>query len=215
MASQLNTSPTGSNQNVSGGATAWSNPTNVATSNNVRAMAAMAALGSSQDLRALFTFSIPPTAVLDGYVCEAEISASGTNVFDGPIRLWHNGSVVGTDHDMFEPAWPTTEQYKSWGGATDNWGVSLTGADANSGTLGFSICADCVIFAARVASCDHMRMTVYYTELSGWSRWARGPLRGVLRGVFRTVRAIQGWYGVPPERRWLVQAAHGQMIGAA
>lgn len=216
MASQLATSPTGSNQDISGGDTAWTNPTGVAASGGTTASAAMASFGSSQDLRGLFSFSIPASALPDGYVCEARVLVDSTPSSDGPIRLWQGGSAIGDDKDRGTTGWPTTLTYLSWGGTTDEWGTSLSAAQINSGTLGFSICADSQGFAAITAECDHMRMTVYYTDFGGgWTRWARGPLRGVLRGVFRRVRQVQGWFDVPPERRWLVQAQAGQWIGVA
>jgi len=154
--------------NVAGAGVNWANPTNIYTSNDVRATAALAASGFSDYLRSTtYGFAIPP-ATINGIVGEIERSYTGTgNCDDLSVKIVKGGAETGTEKAM--GAWPTpNDAYDSFGGPADLWGTAWTSADINANDFGLSVSAqetggsDAV--SARV---DHVRITVYYTPSSG------------------------------------------------
>lgn len=219
MASETNSSPTCASVNASGGSKAWSNPTNAQAEDGSTASSnfGISETGSTEDLRALFSLS-SVVGTVDGIVAEAKIARFGGPFHDGVIRLWHNGAMVGDNKSRGAGAsWAATLNltWVTWGSPTDTWNAGLTGHDVTDGTFGFSIQGiKPNTGATSTGHCDAMRITVYFTAPTGGDR---GPLRGVLRGVLRCVRTVQGWLGVPPERRWRQSVAYGvpAMIGAA
>lgn len=209
MASETNSSPTVTSQSAGGGTQAWTNPTNAEVEDGTNATNAFGFVtGTTEHLRALFTMT-SVSGPIDGIVASAKIARAGGVFHDGVIRLWHGGSMVGADKSRgagtnwanLTPAWV------DWGGSTDMWSTTLTDANVTDGTFGFSIQGIKPNAAASSGGlCDAMAITVYYTAPVGSDR---APFRGVMRGVLRAVRVAQGWLGVPPDRRWRQQVAHG------
>jgi hypothetical protein len=148
----------------------WANPTNVYSSNNVYATitAPRRNLIDSDTLLATgFGFSIPSGATIDGIQVDVERKFAGTggNVNDAGDNLWTGGSVKGSASASY--SWSTTEAYVTYGGATAKWGTTWTPADINADDFGFGMQASVSAGAlySCVASVDHIRITVYYTEV--------------------------------------------------
>ena len=95
-----------------------------------------------------FNLAIPSAAIIDGIQVTAPKLVMGGTAVDQSVRLVVGGFVVGTDHASATP-WSTTAFVTSvYGGPTDNWTASLTGAQASTqGALGFG-----VAIAANVTS---------------------------------------------------------------
>lgn len=159
----------------SGGDFTWSNPGNAASSNNSYAVCDGLSDGPNplltNRLKATnFGFSIPSDAVINGVVVEIEIKAHilgnsslSADCTDQDLKLVKAGTAAGINKTS-NAAILTTDSYKSFGGPTDLWGLSLVAADINSSTFGcqyqasFNEDNDCTI------SVDHIRITVYYNN---------------------------------------------------
>lgn len=92
---------------------------------------------------------------------------------DHSVRLLKGGVVTGSDLAS-SVAWPATDTYVTYGGATELWGTSWSLAEVNAADFGAVIAARVQNATARV---DHMRLTVYYystlpVELIGFRAWA-------------------------------------------
>ena len=87
----------------------------------------------------------------------------GGTAVDQSVRLVVGGSVVGADHASATP-WSTTAFVTSvYGGPTDNWAASLTGAQASTqGASGFG-----VAIAANVTSTTNYNLVQSGTANSG------------------------------------------------
>ncbi len=146
------------------GTKVWTNPGNAAASDNLYADVALAANEITYYLKCTgASFTIPATATIDGIVVEVEKKASAANrAVDYSVRLVKGGVIVGLDKAS-ATYWPTADTYVSYGSSTDLWGETWTPADINSANFGVVISAKGV--ATVKASIDHVRVTVYYTEL--------------------------------------------------
>lgn len=154
------------------GTVAWTSPGNAATSDNVRATAAVFSQVTHYLKATNFSFTIPTGATINGVFVEAEVStnAGAGQVEDSSVKLVKGGTIQGTEGAVAPHVWTGTDTYISWGGATDLWGLSLTPADVNASTFGAVISALEVGDGAMTARIDHIRITVYFT-------WA-GPASG-------------------------------------
>lgn len=147
------------------GTIAWANPTNVFTSNDVRATAAVAVGNQlSNFLEATgFGFSIPSDATVLGIVVEVERSAvaGGTFCNDNSVQIVKGGVRQGNQKADITTQWPTGgDAFKTYGDPRDLWGVSWTPADINGSGFGFQIAVN----GDRTAQVDFIRITVYWTE---------------------------------------------------
>lgn len=152
----------------------WSNPGNATTSNNTYAEADATAVGipgfSSRWLHATnFGFSIPSGATIDGIVVEWEgksLDTSEANTISH-VLLIKGGSRSGDNKGT--GSWTTTsDEWKSFGGASDLWGNALTPTDVNSSSFGSAIAVTENNANNSVKTAiDACRITVYYTEASG------------------------------------------------
>ena len=107
-----------------------------------------------------FGFTIPGGSVIDGIVVEVERKENSSSVCkDSRIRIVKGGSVGSTDKSSVTE-WPTTDTYKTYGGAADLWGETWSSTDINDSTFGFALSALGVGFGT--AQVDHIRITVYY-----------------------------------------------------
>lgn len=157
-----------------GGGYSWSNPSNATSSNNSYAVADGISAGVDPDftsrLKATgFGFAIPAGATILGIVAEIEVKASmtgspGTSVdcSDNEALLVKAGTASGTNKSAAAGI-TTTDTYKSFGGPTDLWGLSLTPADVNSSDFGFQYRASFNEDNNSTISVDHIRLTVHYS----------------------------------------------------
>lgn len=147
----------------------WTNLGNAQTSNDQYATASDATgyWRATQGLKATgFGFSIPEDAVIDGVVVEIEKRQSGPSVVDYLVKLVVGGTVQGDDKKDGSTQWPTSDAYRTHGGATDLWGLSLTAAQINASNFGVVISAYMCAWSPPTpvtAYIDHIRITVYYT----------------------------------------------------
>jgi hypothetical protein len=154
----------------------FSNPANIFSSDNNRASSTgLITLfnGETEYLQATnFGFAIPSTAIICGIVVEAEKSAVGIGtvlgiglsfVSDYSVRLVRNGVVTG-NNKASASHWTTAENYHSYGGSNDIWGVAWTPADINSSNFGIAFSANINGLAMLIPNVriDHIRITVYY-----------------------------------------------------
>ena len=155
------------------GTAAWSDETNVFTSNNSRASVALQGIASwkySHYLTATSTgFSLPSTAVVKGIQVEVEKSdSSGVDCYDNAVKIIKDGVIGSTDRSDSN-LWPATasEAYTTYGGPNDLWGEDWTYDDINATDFGLAFSAKC--FNIRIAYIDHIRFTVYYSEGVDWA----------------------------------------------
>lgn len=140
-----------------------------------------------------YAFDIPSTATIDGVLAEINRFSDILDIRDSELKLYVNGAESGTNKADTSTSWPLSDDgsYKSYGGASDTWGLALNPADINNtGVFGVSIKVQDELDAVAVASIDHIRMTVYYTlpvesQTSLFNRrdsimWGSG--RGIFRG---------------------------------
>lgn len=149
------------------GQDAWTNPGNAATSDNSRAAYIPPTYGSrsSNYLKATnFGFSIPSNATIDGILVEVESYQDGWNdVTWEVVKLVKGGVVSGTNkrnQSGFYP--PQTEQYFSFGGASDLWSLSFTPSDVNASNFGVVVAFGTI--DEIWSYIDHIRITIYYTS---------------------------------------------------
>jgi len=167
-------SPASIVNNNTGGLTncPWVNPSNAGASDNAYAESGVLPGGGtfsnlSDFLVATdFGFTIPTNATIDGILVEAEVSTDTTG---DVVRFRANlKNVGGGNRDKNPYTVPGSDTYESFGGAADLWSSSAIYSGVNSSTFGVqfqlaSIAAggDALNFPVK---CDHIRITVYYTE---------------------------------------------------
>lgn len=155
------------------GGSAWSNPENVGAADAVTAAATEGGVATSQHLRASgFGFStadLPASATIEGVEVEIvrrEANAAGA-VSDNVVRLASGGAGSGADligNNLAAAGnWPATLATAAYGGATDAWGATLTGALVHAATFGVNIRA--YLGNRATAAVDHIRMRLHYTAV--------------------------------------------------
>jgi hypothetical protein len=104
-------------------------------------------------------FSLPTTAIIDGFLLEAKVS-SGFSV-DSIIQIGKPGKL-STSTPNIGHFWPGSLSFLSWGGATSLWGrTDWTYSDINSSTFGASLAAYAT-HATDTINIDAVRITVYW-----------------------------------------------------
>lgn len=169
MASEGPNNPSTAANDSAIGTVAWSNPTNVYSSDNNKASASIAGSNSQYCKATNFGFSIPTDATINGIVVEGEImrTVAAGDCADYSIKCCKGGTIQGNDNKRpITSYWPSSDTYVSWGNSTDTWGISWTYSDINATGFGFGIAAQAT-GVAITAYIDHMRVTVYYTESGG------------------------------------------------
>jgi hypothetical protein len=168
-------------QNIQVGGTDWTSPDNAKTQNDAYAIANSIAKRKKSDILRVtnFGFGIPTTATIDGIHVRVDRRASATNsIKDRAVNLVLGGAILGDDRTDLASYWPTSDQYKGYGGTTDDWGVSLYGSDINSWTFGVQIQVDNKdTSTARSAYVDHIEMIVYNTDSGSGSQVNRSIVR--------------------------------------
>lgn len=158
----------GLGQSIAKGATPWTTPTQVYTSNDSYADAHMPEEGMSHWLRTTtYGFSIPTGAVIDGIKVRFEKRAQTVStVKDWDVKIVKAGSEQGTDKGS-SAYWLTSDTYVVYGGTTDLWGLTWTPAQINASNFGVSISARNYDIQPRYALVDHVQIKVYYTPPAG------------------------------------------------
>lgn len=149
------------------GTTAWTNPSNAVSSDNVYATVGLDDEFSNYLKATNFGFNIPAGSTIDGVVVEVERKsiASDQNK-DTNVKLVKGGVISGNNKADTATYWSTTDTYKSYGASNDLWGVTLTPTDVNASDFG-------VVFSVygfsnfRTGYVDHIRITIYYTSSGG------------------------------------------------
>ena len=139
----------------------WSNTDNIKVSDNAYATAYAVADYPSDWLVAYnFGFTIPTDAYITGVLVEIERHANNVYCHDQYLYLYNNGNIGSSRASSC--SWPTSDAYASYGGATDQWGASLTPSIVNGADFGvaLSVLAD---DSDRIFYVDHIRITVYYS----------------------------------------------------
>jgi hypothetical protein len=157
------------------GGTAWADPGNAAASDNT--YATCGSFSNTQYLKATnFGFAVPGGATIDGVVVEVELAKTSTeDCFDFTARLVKGGAVAGSNYATLAPT-ANIDTYRTYGGAADLWGLSLTAADVNAADFGFVFRLNNGGKGSPSARVDHVRVTVYYTggAAAGQPAVARG-----------------------------------------
>jgi Tfp pilus assembly protein PilX len=144
-------------------AAGWTSSSNVYTSNNSDATAALAASAQSANLDVTgYGFSIPSTAIVVGIRVEVERSASAaTSIEDVDVLLLKAGAPAGSDKASTTD-WPTSDSTRTYGGSGDLWATTWTPANVNASNFGVRLKVRNLTTAARTAYVDHVEVTVYY-----------------------------------------------------
>jgi hypothetical protein len=157
---------TGANAN-DGGTTAWATPTSVQgdTTGTAATFNTATTAGTSQRLRASnFGFSIPTNATIDGITVEVEQVAAnasrhrwrtdGANLLIGGTEA---GSSLGDTSAI-----SNSKGFKTFGSATELWGLTPTPAQVNATGFGFSMKIE-RYGTATTTSISRIRITVDYS----------------------------------------------------
>ena len=104
------------------GTEVWSNPSNATASDDSRATCTIGT-GSGTVGEYLkctnFGFSIPAGSTIDGITVEVEMSSTQVNrVSDNAVRIVKGGTIGSTDKAS-GTGWPTSDTYRTYGGAAD------------------------------------------------------------------------------------------------
>jgi hypothetical protein len=144
------------------GIAGWIDPQNVKQSDNARAYRILGNGEISYYLKATdFKFSIPPGAEIKGIKVEIEEQESPGVIKDYSVKLVKDGSIVGDDKAKTIQEWPLVDNYISYGGQSNTWGVNWAPEEINGSGFGVVISAKSFSNNAN-ARIDHVRITVYY-----------------------------------------------------
>jgi len=149
------------------GSVIWSNKANAETLNGIAAGAVIPGGQKSQYLFfKRFSFAIPTNATITGVVARVTRGHFTTfgKVRDLQLRLFKNGSPIGTNKADTATDWPQKLTARDYGGRTDTWGATLTPADFNTqDVMGFGIAAQS-LSTIENALVDAVEIIVYYTN---------------------------------------------------
>lgn len=132
------------------------NPNNAKVQDNTYANLAGDFLDPSQIYATNFGFTIPTGATINGVVVEVDCCNGAANIaaYLLPVN-------IGTAQTAITPT-TCTSNYTQLGGSDNLWGQTPTADDINSSDWGVSILSYEVSY-----DIDHIRMTIYYTEVGG------------------------------------------------
>jgi hypothetical protein len=164
---------------VSAGGTTmvWSNPTNVFASDDNKASLTFngSTATTASNIASLnitgFGFNIPAGATIQYITAEIEMSRNGTGssgeARTANVQLMKAGAATGTNKSTTTNL-GTVDAYRSYGG--DLWGTTWTPAQINASNFGISIRpAGSTAATNRTITVDHVRITVAYTGVVGFS----------------------------------------------
>lgn len=159
----LLSAPTGAN-NTGVGTVAWTNPTNITSSNDSRAQVVLTAGQTSNYLFATaFGAAIPSNATINGVAFEVECDAvvQTTQVISGRIIKAGTPETTVTRTVVVG----TTEAYKILGASDDTWGTTLTPETVNNSGFGIALYFSSALADTYVV--DHVKMTIYFETQVG------------------------------------------------
>lgn len=154
------------------GTVVWNNPNNAKVSDNVYATTNLVSIEEQTHyLKATnFGFSIPAGATINGILVEIEKKANRNSVYgyvlDNEVLIVKSDDTIGTTNKYSEGNWPLSDTYTSHGASDDLWDETWTQSDINNTNFGVvvSLYIGDFLYGDVVASIDHIRITVYYTE---------------------------------------------------
>jgi hypothetical protein len=158
------------NAATAGGGTTWTNPGNA--TGDTTSTAATSSMGnnttSSQLILTNFGLTssdIPADSVINGITIEVEWAGDNTAITDSVVQLTSDGTnVVGSN--LAAGTTQTTKAFRSYGGASNMWGTSLTQADLTSSNFGVIIQYAKGGGGTRTVSVYRARVIVDYTPPS-------------------------------------------------
>lgn len=162
----------------------WSPVSGAFTAND--SSQAQAQVDFSSGARALITtnygFVVPTGATIEGIKVRVNRRSSTTNCQDwdangGFVKLTKDGTnVTGTSQHVVLPYWPTTFDYRTYGGYSNLWGATWTTSEINSINFGFFFTCYTATnpSGTEFAYVDHIETTVYYTPGSNFLGETRG-----------------------------------------
>jgi uncharacterized repeat protein (TIGR01451 family) len=146
----------------------WSNPSNAQTSNSSRAIASLDDNQVSRYLKATnFGFSVPGGATINGIKVDVQRQAENSNrIKDNSVKIVKGGNIGTANKANSADFWGTSDDYITYGSASDLWGETWTPADINATNFGFVFAAkkDTTSGNQYEARVNHIRITVSYTE---------------------------------------------------
>lgn len=161
--------PTSSGINTSVGSITWNNTNNIFTSDNSKALSDNLNNGDiTYYLTATnFGFTIPTGASIDGIQVsiERDDNSGVGGIKDNSVKLIKNGVISGNDLAA-GATWPNSDAVKTYGNATNIWGLTWTESDINSSNFGIAVSAQRTSGGGtNNASIDNISITIYYTDL--------------------------------------------------
>lgn len=150
-------------------AQAWTSPDNITADDDAQASCNSPYYGGSNWLRATnFGAAVPSGATIKGVAIEIDEKASnGSAIYIADIHLW-TGSKAGTSKTN-QPDWPTSFTKRTYGGATDLWGATLTATNVNATSFGVRFKVAGKTTPNTYAFCDVIRVKIYYDMGPGWT----------------------------------------------
>lgn len=123
------------------------------------------------------SFTIPPTATIDGFqfrlVKKRGDTGSGS-ITESVIQLYDGTSTIGTNKAL-GTVYPTTDTLFTYGGSTDLWGATLTPALFNNPAFRLSFTAGITVSSGGVGlDLDFAEATVFYTDIITQTRSVGG-----------------------------------------
>ena len=159
--------PTVGGTDSSVGLAAWANAGNITANDGTSASAASITLGTSTVLLVgtgiTFAGPVPNDATIVGIQVIVDRSSTGDRCRDTLISLYLNGVVIGDNKADTGTQWPASLTEKTYGGASDDWGAGLTGADVNDPDFGIAIQCEKNVAGAGGASVDYASVKIWYT----------------------------------------------------
>ena len=177
----------------------WTNPDNAKTDDSNVAWAGNNKGAYSDWLRLtnfwFTTADIPADAAsIDGIEVQykRECGAAGLEdeITDSAIYLRDSGGQVG-DNKASPTWWALAKETKTYGGAADMWGTTLSGADIRVVTFGIDLSSlNNSLDTATGGKIYFCQIRIYYTEAGGVTHYGAatlsgvGTLAGIGRGIF-------------------------------
>lgn len=146
---------------------AWQSPENALKQDDVRTQAILSeAVPSTDELRVTkFGFAVPAAARIVGIQVDMRRQAVDPGAIDDKVQILAHGEPVGR-YKYVNVFWPTSAPgTHPYGGASDNFATTLTGADVSKDDFGVSVSAKLDVGAiSSDPAIDFIAVTVHYCE---------------------------------------------------
>jgi len=169
--------PGSATNDASFGSTAWINPGNALSSNDVYAQGTPAGSPTQYLKVSNFGFSIPGPAQIVGIEARIERRSLGGMIVDSRVRIV-KGGVVGSTERAAGGTWPTVDTVATYGSSSDLWGETWTPSDINANDFGLALS---VFDSADLALVDVITLQVYYSLCADTPS---GGCRTALKSIF-------------------------------